>query len=183
MSKFLADLDDIPSSFQTKSTASKLLDTIHESRKEEGTYEVSTVDEPEDTPVTELEEDFDLARKNIAALLKVSNAAINSFYDVATSSDSPLSIEILSSMIKDSIDMNKSLIDIHQQRERILSSKINNGSPTSTSNPTQNNITTQNNIMCSPGDLVKMIQEANGTAINVDTELLPLPKKDDDTVT
>ena len=174
MSKYLARKNDIPSDFSGKSTASKLLATIHDSRKEEA-YEIAEVENPEAIPNMELEDDFAIARKNIADLLKISSSAIESFYETATSTESPLAIEILSNMIKDSIDMNKSLIDIHQQRERIMTSKINNGSPTSSSNPTQNNITTQNNIMCSPGDLVKMIQEANG-AINVESiDLKPLP--------
>lgn len=161
MSKYLAKKDDIPSNYNLgKSTANKLLETIHESRKEEA-YELAEIEAPEIIPNMQLEDDFALARKNIADLLKISNSAIESFYETATGTDSPLAIEILSNMIKDSIDMNKSLIDIHQQRERILASKINNGSPTSASNPTQNNITTQNNILCSPGDLAKMIQDAN----------------------
>lgn len=170
MSKYLAKVDDIPSNYNLgKSTASKLLANIHESRKEEE-YEIASIETPEAIPSMQLDDDFATARNNIADLLKISTAAITAFYETATSAESPLAIEILSNMIKDSIDMNKSLIDIHQQRERIMTSKINNGSPTSTSNPTQNNITTQNNIMCSPGDLIKMIQDAN-SAINIDIDI------------
>ena len=161
MSKYLAIDKDIPSNFSgiKNATAKSLMANIQAERKEEA-YEAIVAENPEQIPNLELTDDFELARKNITALLEISAKAINDYYDFATTSSSPKAVEVLSSMIKDTVEMNKNLIEIHQQRERIKRTKIDNGSPTSLNDtPTQNNINTQNNIMCSPSDLAKLMKE------------------------
>lgn len=179
--KYLPDDDDIPSDFNLgKSRAQEMLDNIKKSRAPEDnidddTYQVAVVEEKKDT--LELDDDFETARQNIKDLLEVSAAAIKEYFKMATTSESPKAMDVLSNMIKDTVDMNKSFIDIHQQKERINSTKINNGNPIShEAGNTQNNITSQTNIVCSPGDLVKMLQDAQSSNV-VDVQAEPVDKK------
>lgn len=170
MSKYLADDDAIPSTFTgVKNTTSKKLLATIQAEKKEAELAIIAEEHPEQLPLMELADDFKLARANIAQLLAISNQAIIDYSKFAVESNSPKAVEVLSNMIKDTVEMNKNLIDIHQQRERINRTKIDNGVPTTanTPGPTQNNITTQNNIMCSPGDLVKMMREAEENNGNI----------------
>ena len=169
--KYLPSEDDIPSEFNLgKEKAKSMLDNIKKSREgEDGedTTAVTIYKEPETT--LPLNDDFELARGNISDLLDVSANAIKEYFKFAVSSESPRAMEVLANMIKDTVDMNKNLIDIHQQRERINSTKITNGAPITSEQPsgnTQNNIASQTNILCSPGDLVKMLQQEQEKAAN-----------------
>lgn len=161
MSKYIADEDDIPTNYNlSNDIAKRMLSNIQsEERAEE--YEVAKVEKPEEIPGMELEDDFNVARKNIEHLLNISNNAINSYYEAATSANEPKAMQVLGDLIKDAVDMNKKLVDLHHQRERIGISRNakNDGTPEGQGGPTQNNITTQNNIMCSPSDLIKLIKD------------------------
>ena len=157
--KYLPNSSDIPSTFNLGADKAKTMaDNIKKNRKSDNIVEYSP-------PVKEipLESDFDLARGNISDLLDISAEAIKEYFKFAVASDSPRAMEVLANMIKDTVDMNKNLIDIHQQRERIQSTKINNGNTSGDTGHTQNNITSQTNIMCSPSDLVKMLQQEQAT--------------------
>lgn len=159
--KYLPNDDDIPSNYNLgKEKANKMLDNIEKNRAKEAGGSTVTVYE-EVVEILPLDTDFDIARNNISDLLDVSADAIKEYYKFAIASDSPRAMEVLANMIKSTVDMNKDFIDIHQQKERINSTKINNGTPISNepSGNTQNNITSQTNILCSPGDLVKMLQQ------------------------
>ena len=158
MSKFIANAKDIPMNPVTK----KLLNNIQSEREEEE-YEIIKQESPELLPNINLASDFELARNNISRLLEISSKAIDDYYEFATTSASPKAVEVLSNMIKDTVDMNKNLIELHQQRERINSTKITNGQPINNDNNNNNgthNITTQNNIMCSPADIIKLMRES-----------------------
>lgn len=154
MSKYVASAKDIPMNPVTK----RLLDNI-QTEKDEEEYEVIKVEAPELLPAIELKDDFALARDNISKLLEISARAIDDYYEFATTSASPKAVEVLSNMIKDTVDMNKNLIELHQQRERINSTKITNGQPINHDFTPKGNIGTQNNIMLSPSDMIKLIRD------------------------
>lgn len=162
MSKYIANEDDIPTNYNlSNDIAKRMLSNIQsEERAEE--YEIAKIESPEEIPGMELEDDFNLARKNIENLLNISNNAITSYYEAATSANEPKAMQVLGDLIKDAVEMNKKLVDLHHQRERIGISRNakNDGMPEGhQGSPTQNNITTQNNIMCSPTDLIKLIKD------------------------
>ena len=154
MSKYVANAKDIP----MNAVAKKLLGNIHTERKEEE-YELIKEENPELLPNIDLSDDFALARNNISKLLEISAKAIDDYYEFATTSASPKAVEVLSNMIKDTVDMNKNLIELHQQRERINSTKITNGQPINHDFTPKGNIGTQNNIMLSPSDMIKLIRD------------------------
>lgn len=168
MSKFIANAKDIPMNPVTK----KLLNNIQSEREEEE-YEIIKQESPELIPNINLASDFELARNNISRLLEISSRAIDDYYEFATTSASPKAVEVLSNMIKDTVDMNKNLIELHQQRERINSTKITNGQPINNDNNGTHHITTQNNIMCSPADIIKLMRESEE---NIKTEVTKIVK-------
>lgn len=167
MSKFIANAKDIPMNPVTK----KMLSNIKTEREDEE-YEIIKQEAPELLPNINLASDFELARNNISRLLEISSRAIDDYYEFATTSASPKAVEVLSNMIKDTVDMNKNLIELHQQRERINSTKITNGQPINNDNNNgTHNITTQNNIMCSPADIIKLMRESEENVTTVVTKI------------
>ena len=168
MSKFIANAKDIPMNPVTK----KMLSNIKTERDDEE-YEIIKQEAPELLPNINLASDFELARNNISRLLEISSRAIDDYYEFATTSASPKAVEVLSNMIKDTVDMNKNLIELHQQRERINSTKITNGQPINNDNNSgTHNITTQNNIMCSPADIIKLMRESEETITTEVTKIV-----------
>lgn len=156
MSKYVANAKDMP----MNPIAKKLLGNIHTEREEEA-YELIKEESPELIPNIDLSDDFKLARDNISKLLEISAKAIDDYYEFATTSASPKAVEVLSNMIKDTVDMNKNLIELHHQRERINTTKITNGQPINRDVQPTGNIGTQNNIMLSPSDIIKFIRDAD----------------------
>lgn len=96
-------------------------------------------------------EDADLARRNIRELLELGNRALENAYDVATQSESPRAYEVLSTMLKTISDMNTQLLDIHEKKKRILANKDEK----TTSNSVTNNVA----FIGTTRDLNKLIME------------------------
>ena len=96
-------------------------------------------------------EDADLARRNIRELLELGNRALENAYDVATQSESPRAYEVLSTMLKTISDMNTQLLDIHEKKKRILANKDEK----TTSNSVTNNVA----FVGTTRDLNKLIME------------------------
>lgn len=151
--QYITDVEDIPSDFNLSNQKSKqLLDKVKENRKQEHREEIITTN-PAAKEVLDYEDDFETARKNIAKLLKTSTSAIDEYYEMAVTSDSPRAFEVLNNMIKTGVEINKEFLDIYQQKEKLRQTK----GPEAAQVPTIGT-QTNNNIVMSPADLVKMIR-------------------------
>lgn len=161
--KYIADADDIPSSYNLQNDKSKrLMADIMKTRKEEERAEVVKA-EPSMKKEYQYEDDFDQARRNIATMLATANKAVEEYFEMAVTTDSPRAFEVLGQMIKSTVEMNKDLLDIHQQREKLNKTKneVAHGSGDGHAGVVNN---TQNNIVLTPTDLVEMLK--NGGVVD-----------------
>lgn len=157
--KYITDTADIPSDFNLSNQKSKqLLAKVKENRKSEARTEM-VKSNPKVKEDLDYEDDFEQARKNIAKLLKTSAEAIDEYYEMAITTDSPRAFEVLNNMIKSTVEMNKDFLDIHQQKAKLKQTK---GNPMPLDGTQPQNIGTQNNIMMSPADLVNMLRGEEG---------------------
>jgi len=78
-----------------------------------------------------LRKDYRTVRKNLRALLKKGDAAIDEILEVARSSDSPRAYEVAAQMIKNMSEINKDLMGIH---DSVLPKKENITNKTTTNN-------------------------------------------------
>jgi hypothetical protein len=97
------------------------------SKKISEVFDVEPVDNKPQLPVVStdtqdlnVEDDADLARKNIRSMLDVGNRALENAYEVATQSESPRAYEVLSNMLKTMADINGQLLDVHDKRRKAL---------------------------------------------------------------
>jgi len=91
------------------------------------------------------EEDYTYARDRIKKLLDTSDEAIASMLNLAVDSEAPRAFEVLSTMIKNSADINQQLLTLLKQRKNIaIEPSIKGAKANETSN--SSNITTNNSI-------------------------------------
>lgn len=99
---------------------------------------------------TKIEADYDIARNNMRNLLQTGSTALETALEIAKTSEHPRAFEVVGNLMKQLADMNQQLIDIHQQKSKLDSSR---GSDTT------NNTTTNNAIFVgSTAELSKIIK-------------------------
>jgi len=64
---------------------------------------------------TDIDTDFDLARKNIKDIIHRGDAALDNILDIAKASEHPRTYEVAGQLIKTLIDANKDLLDLHKK--------------------------------------------------------------------
>lgn len=64
--------------------------------------------------------DFDNVRDNLYSLLDVGKEALDDMLEVSRQSENPRAYEVLGTMMKNLADMNQQLLDIHQQKQKIV---------------------------------------------------------------
>ena len=155
--KFIADSSDIPSDYDlAQAKAQKLQKIMTKERRNKKENQLALSGKTDELDKLHLEDDFELARNNIRKLIETSSEAIQEYFELATSSESPRAVEVLNNMLKTAVDMNKDLIDLHEQRDNAKASKEK--ANMSDGNMSTNQIGTQNNIMLSPSELIKMLK-------------------------
>lgn len=102
----------------------------------------------------QLEADFDLARANIKTALENTSSVITDAVALAQSSDSPRAFEVVATLLKSISDVNRDLLNIHEQRETIKSKRAVKADPGVTQNNQQNNY-----FIGSPAELNRFLAE------------------------
>jgi hypothetical protein len=92
--------------------------------------ELPTVYEPNQ----DVNDDAELARKNIIKLLEIGNNAVEEAAQVANSSEAPRAYEVLSNMLKTLSDMNSQLMDIHEKKKKIKGPEVQQPAPGTVTN-------------------------------------------------
>jgi hypothetical protein len=97
------------------------------SKKISEVFDVEPVDNKPNLPTVSndpsdnrIEDDAELARKNIRGMLDVGNRALENAFEVAVQSESPRAYEVLSNMLKTMADINGQLIDIHDKKKKAI---------------------------------------------------------------
>ena len=102
----------------------------------------------------QLEADFDLARANIKTALGNTSSVITDAVALARSSDSPRAFEVVATLLKSISDVNRDLLNIHEQRETIKSKRAVKTDAGVTQNNQQNNY-----FIGSPAELNRFLTE------------------------
>lgn len=88
-----------------------------------------------DDIIKDTEDDYEFARAHIKKLIDTSDDAIARLHELALDAEHPRAFEVLSAMIKNTADMNASLLDLVKNRKKIVQEPIN-GQQSNSSNPT-----------------------------------------------
>ena len=93
-----------------------------------------------DVIIKDTEDDYEFARAHIKKLILASDDAIDRLHELATDAEHPRAFEVLTAMIKNTADMNSSLLDLVKNRKKIVQEPVGGPSSTSPSSVTNNSI-------------------------------------------
>ncbi len=99
-------------------------------------------------PDSQVEDDFDFARKNLYDVIGKSQEALEDMIDVARQSQHPRAYEVLNQMLKNVADISKDLIDLQKKKKDLIKKE---DAPQSVHN---------NLFVGTTADLAKMIEDA-----------------------
>jgi hypothetical protein len=92
-----------------------------------------------DDIIKDTEDDYEFARAHIKKLILASDDAIDRLHELATDAEHPRAFEVLTTMIKNTADMNSSLLDLVKNRKKIVQEPVGGGPSTIAGNVTTNN--------------------------------------------
>lgn len=86
-----------------------------------------------DVIVKDTEDDYEFARAHIKKLIITSDDAIERLHELATDAEHPRAFEVLTTMIKNTAEMNASLLDLVKNRKKIVQEPVGGGSASASS--------------------------------------------------
>lgn len=95
-----------------------------------------------------IDADFEYARQNLKELIEKGKSSLENAISLAESLDSPRGFEVVSNFAKQLAEMNKDLMDLHQQKKEVEKEKI-----------TVNNNTTNAIYVGSTSDLQDLVNQ------------------------
>jgi hypothetical protein len=113
--------------------------------------------EPQDTK--KIDSDFEYARQNLKELIEKGKDSLENAISLAESLDSPRGFEVVSNFAKQLAEMNKDLIDLHQQKKNIQKEEI-----------TVNNKTTNAIYVGSTSDLQDIVNQSRSRKKALDND-------------
>lgn len=72
---------------------------------------------------TDVETDFEFARKNMKELIQKGNVAVENILEVAKATDHPRAYEVVATLINSVASMNKDLMDIRKKKQDLTGEK------------------------------------------------------------
>lgn len=114
-----------------------------------------------DIIIKDTEDDYEFARSHIKKLILTSNDAIDRLYELASDAEHPRAYEVLSAMIKNTADINSSLLDLIKNRKKIVLEPV--GGSSASGNVTNNNAI----FVGSTTDLQKFLKTREESSIDV----------------
>ncbi len=91
-----------------------------------------------DVIIKDTEADYEFARAHIKKLILASDDAIDRLHELATDAEHPRAFEVLTAMIKNTADMNSSLLDLVKNRKKIVQEPVGGSSSSAPGNVTNN---------------------------------------------
>lgn len=104
-----------------------------------------------DATIHDSDTDYNLVRKNLQNLINTSEMAIEGIMSVATEGDSPRAFEVVSELIKTSLEANNQLIQLHKNMKELKKQDKNSVKADS--------ITNNSIFVGSTNELLKMIKQ------------------------
>jgi hypothetical protein len=68
---------------------------------------------------SKVEDDYELTRGNIQALLKQGHEALANALEIAKQSEHPRAFEVVGNLMKQLVDANQQLMDLHKQKQKL----------------------------------------------------------------
>jgi len=70
-----------------------------------------------------IQDDYEVSRNNLRAILVQGQTALNKALEVAQQSEHPRAFEVVGNLMKQLADINQQLLDLHQQKQKLDSPK------------------------------------------------------------
>lgn len=88
-------------------------------KAEEEYHQVIEVVKDKDITGLERDDDFNTARENITRLIQRGEEAVDGILRLASESEQPRAYEVASTLIKNMVEANKDLLDLHKQKKEL----------------------------------------------------------------
>lgn len=104
----------------------------------------------ESTTADDRQNDYKMVRNNLKDIIATSTAAIDGILNVASEGESPRAYEVVSQLIKTTLEANESLVDLHKKVKEIEHTEEK-----------QQKVTNNNMFVGSTKELLSMIKDSN----------------------
>ena len=131
---------------------------VESGRKEIEKKEDAPIDTSRDTTTTEedRQSDYNMVRNNLKDIIATSTAAIDGILNVASEGESPRAYEVVSQLIKTTLEANESLVDLHKKVKDIEHTEEK-----------QQKVTNNNMFVGSTKELLSMIKDSSKKAVEI----------------
>ncbi len=156
MTDYVASKSDIPSAFRLDTRQSDLSKALLQKIERDDDVIIDPevyVPEHKKTEQDLLDDDFTLVRENLKELLELNIERVKEYSELVSGTDSPRAYEVFSKMVESTVELNKNLMTLHQERNKSRN-KSREGPVSSGSTNIQN----QQINMISPVEAIRLLK-------------------------
>lgn len=121
MTDYVASKSDIPSAFRLDKRQSDLSKALLQKIERDDDVIINPelyVPEHKKTGQDLLDDDFKLVRENLKELLELNIERVKEYSELVSGTDSPRAYEVFSKMVESTVELNKNLMTLHQERNK-----------------------------------------------------------------
>lgn len=121
MTDYVASKSDIPSAFRLDKRQSDLSKALLQKIERDDDVIIDPevyVPEHKKTKQDLLDDDFKLVRENLKELLELNIERVKEYSELVSGIDSPRAYEVFSKMVESTVELNKNLMTLHQERNK-----------------------------------------------------------------
>lgn len=121
MVDYVASKSDIPSAFRLDKRQSDLSTALLQKIERDDDVVIDPevyVPEHKKTDEQLLDDDFKLVRENLKGLLEINIERVKEYSELVSGTDSPRAYEVFSKMVESTVELNKNLMTLHQERNK-----------------------------------------------------------------
>lgn len=152
MTDYVASKSDIPSAFRLDKRQSDLSKALLQKIERDDDVIIDPevyVPEHKKTEQDLLDDDFKLARENLKELLELNIERVKEYSELVSGTDSPRAYEVFSKMVESTVELNKNLMTLHQERNKSREGPVSSGTT---------NIQNQQINMISPVEAIRLLK-------------------------
>ena len=152
MTDYVASTSDIPSAFRLDKRQSDLSKALLQKIERDDDVIIDPevyVPEHKKTEQDLLDDDFKLVRENLKELLEINIERVKEYSELVSGTDSPRAYEVFSKMVESTVELNKNLMTLHQERNKSREGPVSSGTT---------NIQNQQINMISPVEAIRLLK-------------------------
>ena len=152
MTDYVASKSDIPSAFRLDKRQSDLSKALLQKIERDDDVIIDPevyVPEHKKTKQDLLDDDFKLVRENLKELLELNIERVKEYSELVSGTDSPRAYEVFSKMVESTVELNKNLMTLHQERNKSREGPVSSGTT---------NIQNQQINMISPVEAIRLLK-------------------------